>query len=214
MVLPIDVLAGHLAALLLAWACAWGTGLPLAWLLNVRIGFAGSPLLGVAYWAAALYCLPFAGGLPVAAAIAGLLAVAVLLQADARQALRASIARLGRADLILGIGCAAYLSIVFIQYVPPGLDGAMHTIAARLIAQESGLPISYAPFAPDLPFPPVNLGLSAFAAVVIRCGADPASAMLACEHLTFSCLLLACYVLLRLGVPRPSAALAPVLPAS
>src|SRR5260370_25865169 len=167
MVLPIDVLAGHLAALLLAWACAWGTGLPLAWLLNVRIGFAGSPLLGVAYWAAALYCLPFAGGLPVAAAIAGLLAVAVLLQADARETLRAAIARLGRADLILGIGCAAYLSIVFIQYVPPGLDAAMHTIAARLIAQESRLPVTYAPFSPAPPLPPVHLGLCPFPSVDI-----------------------------------------------
>ena len=70
MVLPIDVLAGHLAALLLAWACAWGTGLPLAWLLNVRIGFAGSPLLGVAYWTAALYCLP---------AVVGVLAVGLAI---------------------------------------------------------------------------------------------------------------------------------------
>lgn len=213
MVLPFDVLAAHLAALLCAWACAWGTGLPLAWLLRVRIGFAGSPLLGVAYWAAALYCLPFSGGLTIAAAIAGLMVVWVLLQGDARQSLRASIGRLGRADLILGIGCAAYLSILFIQYVPPGMDGAMHTIAARLIAQQSGLPISYAPFAPDLPFPPINLGLSAFAAVVIRGGADPASAMLACEHLTFSCLLLGCYVLLRVWVPRTSAALPAVIAA-
>src|SRR5260370_35047079 len=113
MVLPIDVLAGHLAALLLAWACAWGTGLPLAWLLNVRIGFAGSPLLGVAYWAAALYCLPFAGGLTVAAAIAGLLAVAGLLQADAREALRASISPRGPAEPIPALRCPAYLVIVF-----------------------------------------------------------------------------------------------------
>src|SRR5260370_18186563 len=115
MVLPFDVLAGHLAALLLAWACAWGTGLPLAWLLRVRVGFAGSPLLGVAYWAAALYCLPFSGGLTIAAAIAVLLAAGVLLQGDARQALRASIRRLGRADRISGGACRAYSMFFFIH---------------------------------------------------------------------------------------------------
>jgi hypothetical protein len=205
-VLPVDILGAHLAALILAWSCAWATGLPLAWLLGLRIGFGGGALLGVAYWAAALYCLPFASGLVAAGVIAALLGVVTLWQRAGRQALRRSLSCLSRAELILGIGCAAYLTMLATQYVPPGMDAAMHTIAARQIAQQNGLPTSYAPFAPELPFPAVNLGLPAFAAVVIRLGAEPVSAMLACEHVTFSGLLLATYLVLRIWVGRCGAA--------
>jgi hypothetical protein len=205
-VVPLDVLGNHLVALMLTWTCAWGTGLPLAWLLRLRVGFAGGAILGVAYWAAALYCLSFAGGLAIAAIVAGLLLAATLCQPRAWRALRQSLYGLSRADVVLGLGCAAYASIVATQFVPPGMDASMHTMAARLIAQEWGMPTTYAPFAPDLPFPPVTLGLPAFCGVVIRMGADPASAMLACEQLTFSAFLLGTYLVLRLWTTRMGAA--------
>jgi hypothetical protein len=208
-----DVLGSHLAALMLVWGCAWGTGLPLASLLRLRIGIAGSALLGVAYWAVALYLFPFRGGLVVAAGLAVLLAAAVMWRRESWHWLWLSARRLDRADAVLCVGCAAYLSLLATQYVPPGMDASMHTTAARLIAQNLGLPSTYAPFAADLPFPRVNLGLPAFTAVIIRAGADPASAMLGCEHLTFSGLLMATYLLLRLWVTRMQAAVPAVITA-
>src|ERR1019366_3751025 len=83
------------------------------------------------------------------------------------------------------------------------MDGSMHMTAATLIARSHGLPESYAPFAPDVAFPPMNLGLSTVAAVAIRWGGDPAAVLLACHHLTFTLLIVATYLLLRRWIARP-----------
>src|SRR5207248_9530036 len=69
-----------------------------------------------------------------------------------------------------------------------------------------GLPSTSAPFAPDVHFPAVNLGLPALAAMAVHCGCSPASAILAAEHLTYCCVLLSAWLLLRLVVRRTPAA--------
>jgi hypothetical protein len=92
-----------------------------------------------------------------------------------------------------------------------GMDASMHTTAAALIARSRGLPDSYAPFAPDLTFPPMNLGLPTVAAIAIRWGGEPAAVMLACHHLTFTLLILATYLLLRSWIARTPAALMAVV---
>ena len=165
------------------------------------------PLVGVAYWTLALYLLPFAHGLDLAAALIGVLAVA----ACARGAWTPAWKRFSWATLILVIGSLPYATTLLYHYVPFGMDGSMHTTAATLIARSGGLPGSHAPFAADVSFPPMNLGLPTVAGIAIRWGAEPAAAMLACHHLTFTLLILASYLLLRSWTGRMSSALLAVV---
>jgi hypothetical protein len=104
-----------------------------------------------------------------------------------------------------------YSTTLLFQYVPFGMDGSMHATAATVIAVWRGLPESYAPFAPDVPLPPLNLGLPAVAAVAIRWGGEPAAVLLACHHLTFTLLILATYLLLRRWAARTPAAVLAVV---
>src|SRR5207249_609254 len=119
--------------------------------------------------------------------------------------------RFSWSTLILVLGSLPYVTTLLFHYVPFGMDGSMHTTAAVLIARSGGLPDSYAPFAPDLVFPPLNLGLPTVAGIAIRWGGEPAAVMLACHHLTFTLLILATYLLLRSWIACTPAALLAVV---
>ena len=193
--IPPMLLLEHAVALVLLWGVALLPGLALAPWLRLRVGLAAAPVVGVIYWSIALFLLPFAYGLDVALGLLVLIGGAALWS-GARQRWPFW-RRLGWSHAILILGSAPFLSTLIVHYVPQGMDASMHTTAAALIARHGGLPANYAPYAPDVPFATVNLGLPAVAAVAIRLGGDPAAVMLASQHLTFACLILATYVLLR-----------------
>ncbi len=203
------ILCEHALALLLLWAWVALAGFALSPLLRLRVGLAGVPLLGIVYWAIALYLFPFAGGLDVAAGLIAVLACirCVRLRFDWIPFWK----RFSWSTLILVIGSLPFTTTLLYHYVPFGMDGSMHATAATLIARIGGLPDSYAPFAADVPFAPINIGLSALAGVAIRWGGETAAVMLATHHLTFTLLILATYLLLRRWTARTPAALIAVL---
>jgi hypothetical protein len=205
---PWAILWEHGLALLLVWATVGVAGCALLPLAKLRIGLVGAPLLGVVFWTVALYLFRFHGGLDVAA---GLLAATAVFLAWRTPSWTPIWKRFSWAAVILVLGSLPYTTTLLFQYVPFGMDGSMHTTAATVIAGWHGLPESYAPFAPDVPFPPMNLGLPAVAAVAIRWGGEPAAVLLACHHLTFTLLILATYLLLRRWVARTPAALLAVV---
>jgi hypothetical protein len=216
------ILCEHGLALLLLWAWVALAGFAVQPILRLRVGLAGIPLVGAVYWTVALYLFPFAGGLDVAAGLIAVLACIRCVQIRARApsewwrqpslGARALVwMRFSWSTLILVLGSLPFLTTLLYQYVPFGMDGSMHATAATLIARSGGLPESYAPFAADVPFAPINVGLSVLAGVAIRWGGEPAAAMLASHHLTFTLLILATYLLLRLWTARTPAALIAVL---
>jgi hypothetical protein len=204
------ILGQHLVALVLVWGWAILAGLALLPWLRGRVGVVAAPLVGVVFWALALYLLPFSGGLDVAAALVIALAAFNWVRGH-----RPDFSRLWRrrswSMLVLAIGVVPYLTTVLSHYVPYGSDSTMYMTAAGLIARARCLPATYAPLLPDVPLPPVNLGISSLAAIAIRCGGEPGAVGLAMHHLTFSCLILATYFLLRRWVSRPCAAVLAVV---
>lgn len=202
-----SILWQHAAALALVWGCAALAGFALLSILRLRIGLVGAPLLGVVYWTVALYLFPFRHGLDIAAGLIVVLAIVACWRGGWMPAWR----RCSASTLILVIGCLPYATTLLYHYVPQGMDGSMHTTAAVLIGQAGGLPGSYAPFAADVPLPPMNLGLPALAGVAIRWGGEPAAVMLACQHLTFTAVILATYLLLRWWIARTPAAVLAVV---
>lgn len=219
-----SILWEHAAALALVWAAVALPGFALLPLLRVRVGLVGAPLIGIVFWTVALYVFPFTGGMDVAAGLIVVLAGIVVTRwwfvgrivnpsvtEEDGLTIRPARKYLTWSALILATGSLPYTTTLLFHYVPFGMDASMHTTAAALIARSGGLPLSYAPFAPDLVFPPMNLGLPSVAGVAIRWGGDPAAVMLACHHLTFTALILATYLLLRSWTGRvPSAILAVV----
>ncbi len=201
--IPPLLLLEHAVALMLLWAVAILPGLALAPWLRLRVGLAAVPVVGVTYWSIALFVLPFAHGLDVALGLIFLVGGAALWRGAHQR--WPFWRRLGSSNAILFLGSAPFLSTLVVHYVPQGMDASMHTTAAALIARHGGLPASFAPYAPDVPFATVNLGLPATAAVAIRLGGDPAAVMLASQHLTFACLILATYVMLRRWTSRNTA---------
>lgn len=191
-------------ALVVAWALA--AGLPLAALLRIPLGWGAALLLGLAYWSAALYLLPFAHGHDAA----GVLALGLLAWTWRRRPISWKMFQAWLTDpawWILVVGCSAYATLLVTQYVAPGMDASMHSTAVRLIGEHHGLPRTYAPFASGLRFPTVNLGLPSLAAAAVRCGSSATSAMLGAEVLTYAGFILANFVLLRLWTTRTTAAL-------
>lgn len=206
-----SLLLEHFASLGLVWGWVLLAGLALSPILRLRVGFASAPLLGVVYWTLALYLLPFSGGLDVAAALVVALGAIGVARWWRAGAIRPAWTRFSWFTLILVLGSLPYLTTLLYHYVPFGMDASMHTTAAALIARTGGLPTSHAPYAPDLPFPPMNLGLPTVAAIAIRTGGDIAAVMLACHHLTFTLLIVATYLLLRTWIRRNPAALLAVV---
>ena len=206
-----SLLFEHFFALALLWAWVALAGFALLPLLRVRSHLAAVAPLGVVYWTIALYILPIKGGLDIAGALALVMAGIGAVRWWCDGAARPIWTRPSWSSAILVLGSLPYLATLLYHYVPFGMDGSMHATAATLIARSGGLPESYAPFMPDLPFPPMNLGLPALAGVAIRWGGDPAAVMLASHHLTFIVLMLATYLLLRAWINRTPAALIAVV---
>ncbi len=216
-----SILWEHAVGLALVWSAVALAGFALLPILRLRVGLVGAPLVGIVYWTIALYAFPFRFGLDVAAALIGMLTLSRWWLAggffkpsvgeEDGLKIRPTTRYLTWPALILALGSFPYTTTLLYHYVPQGMDGSMHTTAAALIARLGGLPDSHAPFAPDLTFPPMNLGLPTVAAIAIRWGGDPAAVMLACHHLTFAVLILATYLLLRSWTGRIPAALLAVV---
>jgi hypothetical protein len=94
-----------------------------------------------------------------------------------------------------------------------GNDATMLGTAVRVIAHNHGLPKTYAPILPELHFPAVNLGLPTPGAAAVMLGAEVPSTVLALAQMSYSAWILATYLVLRLVVPRPSAAILAVVQA-
>jgi hypothetical protein len=206
-----SILWEHLVALALVWGWVTAAGFALLPILRLRVGWTGAPLVGVVYWTLALYLFRFRGGLDVAAGVVALLIAVRNFVHPTSFILPASIWRPRASTIILVLGSLPYLITLLAHYVPPGMDASMHTTAAALIARHGGLPDTFAPFAPDVTFPTMNLGLPTVAAMASRTGCEPASAMLACHHFTFTLLMLAAYLLVRSWVARTPAAILAVV---
>jgi hypothetical protein len=200
-----SLLLEHFGALALLWACVLLPGFALLPWLRVRLGLAGVPLLGIVYWTVALFLLPFNGGMDIAAGLAFVFAALAGVLWWRRGAPRPVWTRASWSMLVFGVGQLPFLTTLFSQYVPFGMDASMHATGAVLIGCGGGLPARYAPMTPGLAFPSVNLGLPAIAGVGIRWGGDPAAIMLAAHHLTFTGLILATYILMRTWVGRTPA---------
>ena len=217
MVTPL-VLLEHVAALSLIWFWAIVGGSPLTVFLGKKWGHGetllASSILGAAYWAAALYLLPFAGGWILATSL-GLFSSAIMIH---RWWYSEEISEIASSDekrnglfaaCLLVFGAATFSTPLITQYTPTGMDASMHSTHARLIAENGTLPATYGPFASTVHFPPVNQGLPALAAMAIRTGVAPESAILASGQYTFAILLLATYLLCRAWLRHiPSAVLA------
>ncbi|HZZ78878.1 MAG TPA: hypothetical protein VFE62_10195 [Gemmataceae bacterium] len=197
-------LGEHGLGLVLVWAWTALAGFAVLPWLRLRVGLAGIPLVGTVFWTLALYLFPFKSGLDVAAGLVIVLAAIQCVKLY-RNGISARTA-FSWSTVILLIGSFPYLTTLLCQYVPFGMDGSMHTTASVLIGLAGGLPTSHAPYAADVPFPPMNIGLSSLAGVAIRWGGEPAAVMLATHHLTFTLLILASYVLLRRWTTRTPAA--------
>ena len=208
---PWSILCEHGLALLLVWATVGLAGCALLPFARLHIGFVGAPLLGVVFWTVALYLFPFRGGLDVAAGLIVVIAITAAALGWRTRSWTPIWKRFSWSTLIIVVGSLPYITTLLYHYVPFGMDGSMHMTAATLIARSHGLPESYAPFAPDVAFPPMNLGLSTVAAVAIRWGGDPAAVLLACHHLTFTLLIVATYLLLRRWIARTPAAVLAVV---
>lgn len=200
---PPDVLLSHLAALAAVWAVVLVAGVPACAALRVRLGFPGHALMGLVYWAIALYVFRFDGGLAVAGALA-LAGFAAVIFRD--RPVRFPHPAYLRAAVILGVGCGAYATVLLRDYVPFGADSGMVGASCRLIADHLGLPADYAPWFPDLYFPAVNLALPTVGGVAVALGCEPASVVLALAVLAYAAWILAAYCVLRLWSPPATAA--------
>jgi hypothetical protein len=196
---------GHFLALVLIWLAACLPGFVVTSLLppplRQRDGWASWPLLGVAWWACALYVFCFAGGLWVAGGLAALAGLWLLWQ-NGIPRVRYSWRALG----VLALGASSFATPLFTQHAPPGMDATLHTANSRFLAQHAGLAKNYAPMTTEVSLPAVNLGMPTVTAVAILLGAQPAAASLASEQLAYACLILALYLLLRLIGSRPVSA--------
>lgn len=202
--ISIGELAEHLWALLVILVGVCAAGYPLSMLMSGRNRWAAAPLLGCAYWAAALYVLPFRGGLLVASGIVAA-AFALTVWTQARKSRKPKKKKRHLAFVILLLGAAVYLTPLATQHVPPGMDGSRYATNAQLIAAQAGLPKTNAPFAPDVPLGASNHGLAALASLAVMCGASPVSAVIATVPVVFGCLLISLFLLLR-QVTTPAAA--------
>lgn len=206
-----EIIARHLLACLTIWGLALIAGMALCRLLPSGIarrdGPVTWPLLGVAYWAVALFTFPFQYGLWLAAALAAVLAVL-----SRREILRqwGSFWRTAKpAAAILLLGTLACLTPLLTQYVPMGMDASMMAYNATAIGRSAGLPASYAPYLPEIPFSSVNQGACALAGLAASLGLASVETTLACVQLTFALHILATYILVRLFLhATPSAVIA------
>ncbi len=200
-----DTLGAHGIALLLIWSAVLLPGLALLPYLRVGIGLAGAPVLGFIYWTISLYLLPFAHGLDIATGFVVVLALWQIARTWPPKWKALAWRRPSWATVILFIGCIPFTTTLLVHYLPFG-DASMYMTHSVLIANAGGLPSDYFPFMPDVPLPSVNMAMPAVCGIAIRWGGDAAGVMLAAQHLTFTCLILATYVLLRRWTPRTSAA--------
>jgi hypothetical protein len=213
---PFDILLNHLLAAVLVWGVTLLGGFALGSALNVRLGFIGCLMFGLVYWSVALFLLPFPRGLWVALGIALFLAGRGLRHFSFMGNVRTSEVRRGggvSAATILIFGCLAYASLFLWNFTPMGNDANMLGTAMRVIAHHRGFAQTYAPILDELPFPAVNLGLPTPGAAAVMLGAEIPSTVLALAQLSYSAWILATYLVLRLIVNRPSAAILAVVQA-
>ena len=207
--LPFPLLFERFAALAILSILTILAGLPILSASRCRLGWLAAVPLGVAYWSISLFALPFRGGLFVASAILAGIWIAVWRFARGKRFLAPGPRADRVANLMLAGGALPFLTILAFQCVPPGADASMYATATRLIAQEEGLPRTFAPFFPEITFPAMNIGLAVPAALTCNFGISPAAATIATEPLSYACVIFGCFPMLRTWIrPRPAAFLA------
>src|SRR4051812_1447192 len=127
----VALLAQHGAAFAIIVLLALIAGQPLHALLRMPLGWPGRLLLGVGYWAVALYLFPFTDGLDIALTLAVIGCAGTIVPRLSgnfwpKRTFPFRWQRLVRpGDWILLVGSGAYLSLLATNYVPPGMDASM-----------------------------------------------------------------------------------------
>ncbi|MGL4464511.1 MAG: hypothetical protein ACRC1K_20355, partial [Planctomycetia bacterium] len=214
-----DWLMQNLFAAVVVPAVVTVAGLPMALLLPRRIGrrdlgFALLPL-GTVYWACALYVAQYAGGLDAALAAAAVGSAVLLVRRPAALFPKVRLSRsTRRAGGVIAVGCLCYVTPLAWQPAPTGMDASMYVAAARLMAAENGVPASHAPFAAEVFFPALNMGMPTIAAVAVRLGVAPEAATIAVSVLTYALILCGCHLMVRPWTPAIGAAVVAVVSAA
>jgi len=209
MIPPAELLS-HLWAWALVWALVILPGAAMARLLPAplrnRESWAAWPMLGAAYWAAAVYLLPIPYALPAALVLVVAMAALAILRPN-RPRGAANRRRHPLAGMILAAGCLSYATPLFVQHVPHGMDASRYAAGAPLVAANAyRLPRTLDPLVPGVPFGASNHGATVLAAMTLPLGAASWEAVIAESHLAFACLVLGSYLLLRLFSRRLTSA--------
>ncbi|MBI5724391.1 MAG: hypothetical protein HZA50_10570 [Planctomycetes bacterium] len=204
-----DEILDHLLAMAIIWGAAIAAGLLPALMLPTpfdrRDCLIASPILGCAWWTAAFYLFAFPGGLMIAAAVTGLLAIAaaaIMLIRKRRRTAKSRVSPL--ACLVLLAGCCAYITPLFVQHAPLGRESWKAALSARQIGPAAGMQTGPAEkpgiSGQFLQGAPVMAGLAVWA------GCSPLGAMLAEGQFVMSLLILAIYLMVRLSAKRLASA--------
>jgi hypothetical protein len=203
---PFELFLKHLFGLGLVWFLTLLGGFSLSTILKIRLGFIGYLMLGIVFWSVALFVIPFKGGLYIALALATAISVVGIKRGDFRHKFAWQRDHI-IAGAILTLGCTVYASLLLWNFAPMGNDATMLGTAARIVAYNRGLPQSYAPILPELYFPSVNLGLPSVGGTAIMLGAEVNSTVLGLAQMSYSAWILATFLVLRLWVRPPAAAI-------
>jgi hypothetical protein len=177
-------------------------------LLVVRAPWPAVPFLSLAFWVLSWGWLLGASREPF---LRGALLVFVLLvllrlfkPLDARWP--------GWPTVLVLVAAALPLAAFFLWPVCPGAEMSFHSLGARLLVWRDGLPATYEPLAPGLPFGAHAPALPAMAAdVSLLSGLPPAKSVLLVHQAAHGLLPIALYALLLRRLAAPQAALAAVL---
>src|SRR5260221_3244318 len=177
-------------------------------LLVVRAPWPAVPFLSLAFWVLSWGWLlgasrePFLRGALLAFVLLVLLRLFKPL--DAR--------RPGWPTMLVLVAAALPLAAFFLWPVCPGAEMSFHSLGARLLVWRDGLPTTYEPLAPGLPFGAHSPALPALAAdVSLLSGLAPAKSLLLVHQAAHGLLPIALYSLLLRRLAAAVAALAAVL---
>jgi hypothetical protein len=177
-------------------------------LLVVRAPWPAVPFLSLAFWALTWGWLfgasrePFLRGCLLAFFLLVLLRLFKPLEGR----------RPGWPTMLVLVAAALPLLAFFLWPVCPGAEMSFHSLGARLLVWRDGLPSTYEPLAPGLPFGAHAPALPALAAdVSLLSGLPPAKAVLLVHQAALGLLLVGLYALHLRRLAAPEAALAAVL---
>ena len=177
-------------------------------LLVVRAPWPAVPFLSLAFWALTWGWLLGASREPFLRGALLAFFLLVLLRLFKPLAAR----RPGWPTVLVLVAAGLPLAAFLLWPVCPGAEMSFHSLGARLLVWRDGLPTTYEPLAPGLPFGAHAPALPALAAdVSLLSGLPPAKSVLLVHQAAFGLLLIGLYALLLRRHAAPEAALAAVL---